>query len=59
MNLKKRVKVFEVYIDEEDDVYLAIKKLDALLSQINKNRERVVLVVMDELKHPEQEEITG
>lgn len=59
MNLKKRVKVFEVYIDEESDICLAIKKLNALLSQINKNRERVVLVVMDELKYPEQEEITG
>jgi RNase H-fold protein (predicted Holliday junction resolvase) len=53
--VKKRIKVDEVYIDEKEDVSLALRKLYALLSQINKKKERVVLVFMDELKYPEEE----
>ena len=53
--VNKRIKIFEVYIDEKKDVDLAAKKIDAVFNQINNDRERLVLVIMDELKHPEEE----
>ena len=51
---RQRIKLFEIYIDEKDDLLLAIKKLDAALNEINRKQERIVLVAMDELKYPEE-----
>ncbi len=55
-DLKKRVKICEVYIDDQQDFDLLTRKLTAAMQEINPNAERLILVLMDELKYPEQEE---
>ena len=55
-DLNRRVKICEVYIDDQEDFDLLTRKLTAAMQEINPNAERLILVLMDELKHPEQEE---
>ena len=54
--IEKRIKLFEIYVDESDDLYLAIKRINAILKEINRSEERLVLILTDELKRPELEE---
>ncbi len=56
LDLKKRVKICEVYIDDQEDFDLLTRKLTAAMKEINPKAERLILVLMDELKYPEQEE---
>ena len=55
-DIEKRIKLFEIYVDESDDLYLAIKRINAILKEINRSEERLVLILTDELKRPELEE---
>lgn len=46
--MSERIVIDEVWIDVEEDEVVLVKKIDALLESIKRNRERIVCLICDE-----------